>query len=89
MYATTGIEGQGKPVNRQALQRLIGGYKEDRVYGGEAGDILPFIMAHQLQRPILLVDLHKIRSTQLTMIDPELIFVDSAAIHLPIVLVRE
>ena len=89
MTVVTGGVGVGRPDNRQDLLTLISSFGETRVYEGEGGDLFPFLLAYQLRRPLLLVDLHHNRSETLTVVDPEVFFDASEVAQLPIVLTRQ
>ena len=79
-------EGEPGPENRQELIDLVARYGQDFAYTGEGGDIFALATAYELNRPIVVVDLHEDREANLRVIYHDTIFTDRGAGLSPILL---
>ena len=84
-------EGEAAPKNREELMALVASYGEDNVYSGEGGDIFVLLTAYHLNRPLIVVDLHKDRLPNTHVIYHDFIFADRAGTSSlsPLLLVRK
>ena len=78
----------GRPRNKEDLKRRLRKYLQDGVYEHEGGDLMPYIMAAFLQRPLVIVDHTRRRTPTLTTIFPDLIFAPEGQIGSPLFLSR-